>query len=200
MGRQSDARQRLIDAAAQLFHARGFNGVGVSELCDAAGVKKGSFYHFFGSKVALVEAVVDAHLQELRGYATQRAESTPLERLAGFAQAVRAGYLEAHEPGGRVLGCPIGNLAAEMSTQDEQIRRALVRCYLEVRRLIAGMLDEAVAAGQLPACDTDAKAMELLTFMQGAALLSKAMGDPGITARMTDALPTMLGVTVAPRA
>ena len=60
MGRTSDARERLIDEAARLFHSRSYESVGVQELCDAADVHKGSFYHFFPSKEDLAGAVIEA--------------------------------------------------------------------------------------------------------------------------------------------
>jgi len=195
MGRTSDARQRLVEAATHLIHTRGYNAVGVNELCAEAGVKKGSFYHFFPSKAALVGAMLDAHVAELRAWATERPEPTPLQRLVGFIDAARAGYLSAEPGTTRVLGCPIGNLAAEMSTQDEQIRLAVARCYGEVAALIGAMLEQAVEAGQLAPCDTAAKAMELITYMQGAALMAKALADPSVTARAADALPGLLGVS-----
>lgn len=193
MGRTSDARQRLIEGAAELIHTRGYNAVGVNELCEQAGVKKGSFYHFFPSKVALVEAVLEAHLTDLRALARDRTEATPLQRLVSFVAAVREGYVAPGESGARVLGCPIGNLAGEMSTQEEQIRLVVERCYREIGKLVAGMLDEAVSEGELPACDTADKALELMTYMQGAALMAKAFADPAIMTRAAEALPRLLG-------
>ena len=199
MGRTSDARERLVEAAAHLIHTRGYNAVGVNELCAAAGVKKGSFYHFFDSKVALVEAVIDAHLEDLRGLARSQSDGSPLGRLIGFSAAVRTTYLSSDSEA-RVLGCPIGNLAAEMSTQQEQIRRAVERCYVGIVELLRAMLDEAVAAGEIPPCDTRYKALELLTLMQGAALVSKAMADERVIETMAEALPGVLGVAAPPRA
>ena len=59
MGRTSDARERLIHSAIELVHARSYADVGVNELCEHAGVKKGSFYHFFPSKRDLIVAALD---------------------------------------------------------------------------------------------------------------------------------------------
>ena len=59
MGRKSDAKERLIQAAMDLFYTRSYADVGVQELCKAAGVKKGSFYHFFETKQDLVLAALD---------------------------------------------------------------------------------------------------------------------------------------------
>ena len=54
-----DTRQRLLDTAEKLFYARSYEDVGVQEICREAGVKKGSFYHFFPSKRDLTLAILD---------------------------------------------------------------------------------------------------------------------------------------------
>ena len=64
MGRRSDARNRLLEGADRLFRDQGFAAVGVAQLCAAAGVNKGSFYHFFPSKQALLLEVVAAAWDE----------------------------------------------------------------------------------------------------------------------------------------
>ena len=58
MGRRSDARPRIIATSKKLFHERGYQAVGVSELCGASDVNKGSFYHFFPSKRHLLIQVL----------------------------------------------------------------------------------------------------------------------------------------------
>ena len=60
MGRRSDAKARLVAGADGLFRDHGFAAVGVAQLCGAAVVNKGSFYHFFPSKQALLLEVVAA--------------------------------------------------------------------------------------------------------------------------------------------
>ena len=64
MGRQSDARNRLLVAAADLFRDRGFTAIGVAEICLVADVNKGSFYHFFASKRVLLLEVIESSWDE----------------------------------------------------------------------------------------------------------------------------------------
>ncbi len=54
MGRTSDARERIIQSSIELIHYLSYSSVGVNELCEHAGVKKGSFYHYFPSKSDLM--------------------------------------------------------------------------------------------------------------------------------------------------
>jgi AcrR family transcriptional regulator len=60
-----DNRSRLLDCALDLFSARGFDAVGVQEVADAAGLKKPTLYHYFGSKSGLLRTLLDEHFEEL---------------------------------------------------------------------------------------------------------------------------------------
>src|SRR5262245_1093285 len=94
MGRTSDARERLIEEACRLFHSRSYESVGVQELCEAAEINKGSFYHFFPSKEDLLAAVIDAQWQTTRSEVLDPAladDVAPLARIERmFALLTRA--------------------------------------------------------------------------------------------------------------
>ena len=59
MPQVSHAKEKLLDSALDLMYARSYRDVGVQEICEHAGVKKGSFYHFFPSKRDLTLAALD---------------------------------------------------------------------------------------------------------------------------------------------
>ena len=80
MGRTSDARERLVAAATELFSERAYGAVGIAEIASRAGVQKGSFYYFFSSKEALALAVIDQHWAWQRGQWEQVLKS---ERCCG---------------------------------------------------------------------------------------------------------------------
>ena len=61
-----DTRAELLDRALDLFAAYGYDGVGVQQICSAAGVTKPTLYHHFGSKRGLLEALIDERLGALR--------------------------------------------------------------------------------------------------------------------------------------
>lgn len=76
-----DNRHKLLQCALDLFAARGYAGVGVQEIVDAAGVTKPTLYHYFGSKQGLLEALMDdytARLDALLAPASGSANDPPL--------------------------------------------------------------------------------------------------------------------------
>ena len=88
MGRNSDARDRLLAAADTLFRDRGFSAIGVAEICSVADVNKGSFYHFFESKQALLLEVIEASWDETGMLASWETPPpvSPVEQLRQFLQ------------------------------------------------------------------------------------------------------------------
>lgn len=191
MGRTSDARERIIRAAARLFLAGSYQAVGVGELCAAADVRKGSFYHFFESKADLTIAVIDHHAAAFDAQlaAAGAAGDDPVAELMSFAVAV--GRVQAGFEGrfGHVVGCPFGNLAAELSTADDTAREHLAEVFGSWQRRLAAAARRAADRGSLrPGTDPDALARALLGQMQGAILLAKVCRTPAtdIEASVTD--------------
>ena len=123
MGRTSDARERLHQAAHDLFTLRGYAAVGVQDLCDRAGVRKGSFYHFFPSKDDLAGAVIDTWGSQFRDVLdTLTNEPIPLAaKLSILVELTTRGATVDDE--GPVVAGPIGTLAAELSATHPDLRR-----------------------------------------------------------------------------
>lgn len=124
MGRTSDARERLLAAALDLIWMSSYGGVSVDDICAKAGVKKGSFYHFFPSKADLALAAYEEHWQHKQPQldALFSAQFPPLERLSRWCQIVYETQRDLFEKFGHVCGCPYANVGAELATQDDRIR------------------------------------------------------------------------------
>lgn len=181
MGRSSDARERLVRTGARLFLARSYQAVGVDELCAAADVRKGSFYYFFRSKSDLAMAVIDRHAAALWARLDEAVREDPVDgttavvaRLHAVADAVgeiQAGFEERF---GAVVGCPFGNLAAELATTDETIHEHLAAVFAEWEDRLAALCREAADRGALrPGADPDLFARILISQFQGMILLAK---------------------------
>lgn len=177
MARTSDSRERIVRASARLFLSRSYGAVSVDELCAAADVRKGSFYYFFPSKAELAKAVIDLHTEGLVERLSAASGADPVRRLRGLADAVGGIQRRFEEKFGRVVGCPFGNLAAELSTVDDGLRDHLASAFARWEREFAVICHDARAAGVLrDGVDPDRLAHSLLALAQGQILLAK-VGD-----------------------
>ena len=90
MKTECETRQRLLDTAMALIWEQSYGAVSVDDICERAGAKKGSFYHFFPSKSDLAVAAIDDHWQKLRPDLDRifSPQTPPLERLAGYCDLV----------------------------------------------------------------------------------------------------------------
>jgi AcrR family transcriptional regulator len=140
-------RERLLEAALELFYAEGVQSVGIDRVIARAGVAKASLYSTFGSKEGLVHAYLEQRREILIGRLRRASESVddPIERLLAVfdAQAKLFGRPDFH-------GCAFVAAAAEAPV-DSQIARATAEYRGEVRELFARLAREAEIAdpGQL---------------------------------------------------
>ena len=128
MGRTSTARERLIDAGCDLLHSRGYSALGVADICAAADVRKGSFYHFFESKQVLAVEVVRSAWQVQRQDWTRAlsADEPALTRLQRLLELQAETQRADKTTTGALRGCLFGNLAQEMN-QDTAVSAAVLR-------------------------------------------------------------------------
>ena len=117
------SKERLIRAALELFYARGYSAVGTKELCERAGVNKGTFYHFFKSKTDLAIAALDAYHRQAKANFSVVANSDlsalgKLERV--FEIQLEAYRSLSHD--GCFRGCLMGNLTLETAATEPRIR------------------------------------------------------------------------------
>lgn len=165
-----------------LFHSRGYNAVGVKQICEAAKVNKGSFYHFFPGKRDLALAVIEAQWEAFRSELLEPAFATdlsPLERIGRFFALTCAYQVSGRDETGQIRGCPFGNLAIELSGQEEEIRKELEKVYGRMADYFETALKE-----YSPDADVRARAEELVAYHQGAILLAKTKNDPLVIATM----------------
>lgn len=184
MGRPSDAKNRLIEAARNVFFTHSYEGVSVDALCVAAEVNKSSFYHFFPSKQALVLAAIERQWLWFEQSLLQPIFSEhrpPQERLLHFFDLVCEFEQAQKRTKGHVRGCPAGNLALEMSTQNEEIRMQVERFFRESIAYFEQVLIEAKEQDIVPATlDITMTAQALLAYFEGVMLLAKVNNDPAL--------------------
>lgn len=184
MGRSSDSRRRLIEAAIELMCVRGYGDVGVQELCERAGIKKGSFYHYFPTKGDLTLAALDSLWQSHREHVIQpalAARLSPAERVRRLFDLAfdRQGRLRRTH--GICIGCAFGNLAVELSGRDRRIQKRLREIFREWTEAIA----LALSGTARPPADAEEDAQAILAYLEGLMLLARTHDDPSLVTRLT---------------
>jgi TetR/AcrR family transcriptional repressor of nem operon len=143
-----DTRERILEAGGEAILAKSYNGVGLNEILSAAGVPKGSFYHYFKSKedfgVAVIERSGEEHCRRVSEILRDRRRS-PLERLTAFFDWAR----EYHETCGPDRNCLIAKLALELGQLSEPMRAAIKCAYDQSTVILAQTIREAQDKGQV---------------------------------------------------
>jgi TetR/AcrR family transcriptional repressor of nem operon len=174
----SPTKQKLLDAAQRLMLAKGFVATTVDEICEAARLTKGSFFHYFRSKEDLGRAVLDRFVAA-KAQAFQHAsflkKRDPLQRVNGYIDcAIRM----SQEPSAH-QGCLLGNFAQELSDTHPGMRS---RCAEHFARWAEGFrqdLDQAKAKhAPKAAFDTRSLAEHFIAVLEGALILAKTKRDP----------------------
>src|SRR6267143_121637 len=119
MGRVSDAKERLMGAVRELIWEGSYGSTTIDQICEKAGVKKGSFYYFFDSKADVAVAALEVGCKKHREEMDSAFSPTipPLERIRNYCVFAYQKQLEIKKKHGSVLGCPLFTLGAEVSTQ-----------------------------------------------------------------------------------
>jgi TetR/AcrR family transcriptional regulator, transcriptional repressor for nem operon len=123
MSKSANTKENLIGTALNLFWSKGFNSVGVEDICKKAGINKGSFYHYFPSKTALAVTA----LEVAGGMIQQKLEiifqkGLPLEKLIdNFCEFLISFQKMKKGEEGMICGCPFTSVGMEESTVDREI-------------------------------------------------------------------------------
>jgi TetR/AcrR family transcriptional repressor of nem operon len=170
-------RERLLQTAFQLFHEQGYHATGVAMILREAGVNAGSMYHFFSSKDDLLLKVLEFALDYLEPMVMGPAEAAsvdPLERVFVLLDQYRE-WVGANQCR---MGCPIGNLALEVSDGNPAARALIHRNFENWAGRVEGWLRS--AADELPAgTDLRRLARFVLTVMEGGLMQARAAGHIG---------------------
>jgi len=191
MNSNSNTRQRLLKSARDLLYSRSYGNVGVKEICDAAGVQKGSFYHFFPSKQDLALAVLDEYFIELKEYIFSRSfrpEFSPMQQLEHLMENMYEFQKMTKLQTDKTLGCPYSNLVSEMGTLAEPIRQNVSRFFAKVVEEIQSVLQQAIEQNEIEDLDTQATATAMFTYIEGLMLMAKTKNDPEIVKTLGSAL------------
>ncbi len=183
----AENRETVINVASRLFRERGFDGIGLKDLMEAAGLTQGGFYKQFASKEDLVAQASRRALES----ATLRWSAATAENPEDPLGAVIAFYLSTEHREEKMDGCPVVALGADAARQGSDVKASFeagIKAYLELlERLIAE------PDGEGP----NGKAMVILSTMVGALTLSRVVNDPGLAQAFLDRAVEHLRETAA---
>jgi AcrR family transcriptional regulator len=167
-------RNRVLDVAARSFQAAGFNGTSTHDLVRMAGITGGALHHHFPTKKALVLAVIAERVASEVGSTWVETISAAPSAAKGILQVFES-VAAALDEQGSVSGCPLGNLALELSLTDPDLRDALAGEYQVWRAAIAERIRRDHQAGKAAfAPDADAFAHVVVALFSGAMTVAKA--------------------------
>ena len=189
---QLSTREKILDTAIVLLWQHSYGAVSVEDICREAGVQKGSFYHYFPSKVDVVIEAFERLWESHRPLFDEVFSATrpPLERLRHFSDTVYKKQKETAARFGKVLGCPYMSCGAELSTQDERIRCKMDELFARATRYFETLLRDARAMGLTSVKSPAVSAQEMQSYIAGVMYQAKLKNDVEIIRR--DLLPGLM--------
>ena len=176
---ECESKCRLLSTAMELIWENSYGSVSVDDICRKAGVKKGSFYHFFPSKSDLTVAAMEADWKSKQPYldAIFSPQSPPLERLERYCEGALQSQREKLATYGKICGCPMITLGAELSTQEENIRLKAAEILRRYQRYLESAIRDAQDEGLIPEGNPREAAERVFSLFQGALLQAKILND-----------------------
>src|SRR5258708_5552603 len=196
MGRVSDAKEKLMEAVRELIWTGSYGSTTIDQICDKAGVKRGSFYYFFDSKAELAETAIDEDWQKRRPGLDSMFSATvpPLERLEKYCDFNYEFQKEMLAKFGHVLGCPLFSLGAEVSTQEAGLQKKIEGILEYKKRYFESAIRDAHATGLIHAPDPKAKAAVLFCYYHGLVTEARIRNDVEILRGAIAGTRELLGV------
>lgn len=170
-------RERLLQAAFQQVYRYGFQSAGIDTILATTNVTKGALYYHFNSKDALGHAIVDEIVAKFVRDRwllplERNKEKDPIDVLIGIVRAIPT------RPKDVRGGCPLVNLAQEMSPLDEQFRKRLERLFLAWQEGVATLLRKGQSRGTVRRdLNADEAASFLVAMIEGYEVLAKNAQD-----------------------
>ena len=196
MGRVSDAKERLMKAVAELIWTGSYGSTTIDQICERAGVRKGSFYHFFESKSEVAALAIQKEWESCRAELDRLFSPTapPLLRLRRFCQHAYREQVELKRQFGHVLGCPLCNLGTEISTRESELRQTVQHIMTEAQSYFVSAVRDAQGAGLLKKCDAATKARALYAYSEGLLTQARIQDDTEVLLEMERGMLDILGV------
>ena len=175
MDSEPTTRDRIVQAAMELFWRKGYGSTSIADILETAKVNSGSLYYFFKGKQELLVAVLEAYRDGIEPMLLEPSwgeVADPIEKVFALLGTYRRLLVETD----CTYGCPIGSLALELHEPDPEVRELIAANFANWTDAVRGCLDQARLA---KAADTNALAELVLTVMEGAVMQTRTYRDIG---------------------
>jgi TetR/AcrR family transcriptional regulator, copper-responsive repressor len=171
----------VIAAAIGVFRRHGYAAAAISDLTEATGLSRSSLYQRFHDKDGLFREALAAYTQRV----LRRMKSAKADTVRGRLEALLRAFLP--DRSSRTAGCLIARSCADIQELSAESKAATLAGAAHQREILAGLLREGVAAGELAeAADIDAMAWHYLAVLQAVLNFAQAGADPNMLDRMID--------------
>lgn len=175
-------RQTVINVASRLFREHGFDGIGLKDLMEGAGLTQGAFYKQFASKDDLAAHALRRALESALALWSAAGEANPQNPLA----AVVAFYLSMGHCAERMDGCPVVALGSDAARQGANVKASFEAGIKEYLAMVGAWLGKP-GSGEDGDEEVGGKAIAILSTMVGALLLARAVNDEEMAKRFLQA-------------
>jgi AcrR family transcriptional regulator len=173
--RSEETRQHILEAATHLFSSCGYDATGVAEICQAAGVSKGAFYHHFPTKQAVFMALLNAYLNGIEsGFSVMRQEKSSVPQAIIRMAELAGTMFESAD-----IHLPIFLEFWTQANHDPHIWKAAIAPYRRFQEYFTQMVQEGIDEGSIRRLDADLAGRVLVSLAIG--LLMQSLFDPQVT-------------------
>ena len=188
-------RAAIIAAAARIIHVKGYTATSLDDVLRESAVGKGNFYYYFKSKEDLGYEILDRAIRSFLERTLDPCFADPdadrLEQIRCFLDRL----LQAERERNCVGGCPIGNLASELSDVHEGFRAKLSGVFTLWGERLTQALQEGQARGEVSrGCDPGAAGRFLVASLEGAMLMTKVRKDISVMEQCVDEMKHYLSL------
>ena len=195
MSKPGVTRDKLIQVGFDLIWDNSYGAVSVGDICERAGVLKGSFYHFFESKADLAVAAYEQHWIEKRPMMDRifSAQVPPLERIHKWCEYMYQVQEEKAEKYGHVCGCPFASVGAEVATSDEKIRCKSEELMCLAMKYVENAIADAIRAKLVTVKDPKQAARCICSVATGMMVQAKVENKLEMLRELEPAIMKLLG-------
>jgi len=176
-------KQKILETAMSLIWQSSYERVSVDDICAQAEVKKGSFYHYFDSKIALLREAMEYFYSNIQPVFDEifSSQKTPLIRIKDYCNLAVQMQKELKRQHNRVCGCPFSSIGSEISAEHKDIHTIVSKVFTYKKSLFEQTLKDMQRSGDMIRDeDISGKVEKIYTYIIGTMMMARIQNDISI--------------------